>query len=146
MEYGIGSVGRVALIKFSQDEDIMVGIEGICEKEKIISAIFYIFGGINSADIVSGPASETFPLDPIISRITKKSEILGIGTVFISEGSPKIHLHAAVSKGDDIKMGCIRGIAKSFLVSEVVLLELVGIDAKRIRDEASGFNLLNILS
>jgi predicted DNA-binding protein with PD1-like motif len=144
MEYSIGKIGRVFLLKFSQDDEFIKGIEGLCVKENVPNAVFYIIGGINNADIVSGPANESFPLEPIMSTIDKKSEILGIGTVFSSDGVAKIHLHAAVSKGDKIKAGCIRGKAKTFLVSEVVMFELNDIDAKRVRDEASGFNLLKI--
>jgi predicted DNA-binding protein with PD1-like motif len=144
MEYSVGNVGRVFLLRFSQDDEFIREIEGLCAKEGVQNAVFYIIGGINSAKIVSGPAGESSPIIPMISAIDKKSEILGIGTVFISDGVPKAHLHAAVSKGDDVKAGCIRGDAKTFLVSEVVMLELTGIDAKRIKDEKTGFNLLKI--
>jgi predicted DNA-binding protein with PD1-like motif len=144
MEYSVGNIARVFLIRFSQDDEFVKEIETLCEKEKVSCAVFYIIGGINSAEIVSGPKGESMPPEPIVSSIDKKSEILGIGTVFISDGKPKIHLHAAVAKGDDIKVGCIRKNAKTFLISEVVLQELSGIDAKRVKDDASGFNLLTI--
>ena len=144
MEYSVGKIGRTFLIKFSQDDEFTNEIEQLCVKEGVGNAIFFIIGGINNADIVSGPMNESLPPIPILSTINKKSEILGIGTVFPSDNQPKIHLHAAVSKGDAIKVGCIRGEAKTFLVSEVVMLELIGIDAKRVRDEESGFNLLKI--
>ncbi len=144
MEYSIGKINRAVLIKFTQDDDIINNIQGMCAKEGICSAIFYVIGGINNADIVSGPAKERFPLEPIFSTIDKKSEILGIGTVFMADGAPMVHLHAAVAKGDKIKVGCLRGMTKSFLITEIVLLELTGIDAKRVLDDQSGFKLLNI--
>ena len=144
MEYSVGKVGRVFLLKFSQDDEFIREIEGLCKKENVSCAVFYIIGGINSADIVSGPSNEDMPPIPILSSIDKKSEIVGIGTVFLVDRAPKIHLHAAVSKGDDIRVGCIRGNARTFLVSEVVMLELNDIDAKRVFDKESGFNLLKI--
>jgi len=144
LEYSVGKIGRAFLLKFAQDEDFLNEIEGLCKKESVQCAIFYIIGGINSADIVSGPALETLPPLPILRSIDKKSEVLGIGTIAPVDGEPKIHLHAAVSKGDAIKMGCIRSNTKTFLISEVVMLELDGIDAKRVHDPESGFNLLSI--
>jgi len=133
-------------MNFSQDDDFLNDIKSLCKKENVGNAVFHIIGGVNSAEIVSGPENETLPVRPINSRVSLKSEILGTGTIFLCEGEPTIHLHAAVAKGDDIKLGCIRGETKTFLISEVTMFEILGVEAKRVKDAESGFNLLQVLT
>jgi len=41
-------------------------------------------------------------------------------------------------------MGCLREKSKVFLLSEIVVLELLGIEALRERDERTGLALLKI--
>ena len=45
--------------------------------------------------------------------------------------------------GQDI-VGCPRGGAKTFLILEVTIVEIVGIEASRKLDPATGWNLLRV--
>ena len=78
-----------------------------------------------------------------VERFEDAREILGIGTLFLNEaGQPKLHLHAAIGKGSVALAGCPREGADCWLVDEVVILELAGVQARRVKDAKSGFDLL----
>ena len=55
-----------------------------------------------------------------------------------------MHLHASMGRGDNHIVGCPRGGASIFLILEVTIIEIEGIDAERKTDPASGFELLRI--
>ena len=60
------------------------------------------------------------------------------------EGRPKIHMHAALARKDELLIGCLRGKSEVFLVSEIVLFELLEIEALREKDERTGLSLLKL--
>jgi predicted DNA-binding protein with PD1-like motif len=49
-----------------------------------------------------------------------------------------------MGRGDNHIVGCPRGGASIFLILEVTIIEIEGIDAERKTDPASGFKLLRI--
>lgn len=49
-----------------------------------------------------------------------------------------------VGRDRDVIVGCPRVNADCWLVNEVVIMELVGVEAKRVLDEKSGFELLKV--
>jgi len=53
-------------------------------------------------------------------------------------------LHAALAKGDECLMGCLRGKSKVFLLEEVIIFELLGIGASREKDVGTGLSMLRI--
>ena len=60
------------------------------------------------------------------------------------EGQTKIHLHVALARKDELLMGCLRGKSEVFLVSEIVLFELLEIEALREKDEELDCPSLNL--
>jgi uncharacterized protein len=70
-------------------------------------------------------------------------ETLGVGTIYCDENGPKLHIHAAMAKGEKVMAGCPRGGASIFLIMEVTIIEILGVDAKRLPD-ACGLNLLRV--
>jgi len=71
----------------------------------------------------------------------------GVGTLFPDEaGRPVLHLHAAFGRDDQVTAGCIRRGVTTWVIGEVVVIELVGNDAVRRVDPASGFGLLDLRS
>jgi predicted DNA-binding protein with PD1-like motif len=58
----------------------------------------------------------------------------------------KIHLHAALAKGDKVLMGCLREKSKVFLLEEIIIFELLGIDTVREKNDKTGLLLLKIFS
>ncbi|MBA4417473.1 MAG: DUF296 domain-containing protein [Syntrophus sp. (in: bacteria)] len=145
MKYQVGGVGKVVVVRFEDEDDILQGLSDIVKKEEIVSAVFYLVGGIKTGDIVVGPERDEMPPAPIWRHITESHEAVGIGTIFRHKDEPKIHFHGAYGKRDSIKMGCLRDAAKTFLIMEAIILEIKGIHAIREMDPVSGMILLKLL-
>jgi predicted DNA-binding protein with PD1-like motif len=144
MKYQVGRTGRVIVARFEDREDIIEGIAAIAKKENIRSAVFNLIGGIKAGRIVVGPEEETLPPKPVWRDIRESTEVIGIGTIFWQENEPKIHLHGSFGKRDTVKVGCLRGTSETFLVLEVIIIEIDGIDAMRELDKKSGLVLLKL--
>jgi predicted DNA-binding protein with PD1-like motif len=145
MEYTVGTAGRVIAARLFEGEELYESIESIAEKEKIKSAAVLITGGIRKADVVVGPKTETPKIEPNFKKFQGPGEVLGVGTIYCDDtGKPKLHLHAGMGRGDKYIVGCPRGGASIFLILEVTIIEITGIDAKRETDPLTGFKLLRI--
>ena len=145
MEYAVGRAGRIIAARLFEGENLYESIESIAEKEEIKSAAVLITGGIRKADVVVGPKTETPKIEPEFLNFTGPGEVLGVGTLYCDdEDKPKLHLHAGIGKGAKPIVGCPRSGASIFLILEVTIIEITGIDAKRESDPTSGFKLLRI--
>jgi len=142
MEYTSTEIGRIFIAKFSNDEDMLEGLKKLFVKEQIDSAIFFIVGAIKQSNIVSGPKRDIIPPKPYWQSIDKAHEIIGIGNMFKSENEPKIHLHTTFARKDEIRMGCIRDLAKVFLLVEAIVFELIGANLFKSIDENTGLLML----
>ena len=144
MKYQIGKTGRVVVARFEDKEDILQNISEIAIKENMRSAIFYLIGGIRQGRVVVGPEKEELPPKPVWKDIQESHEVVGMGTIFWQGNEPKIHFHGAFGKKDMIKVGCLRGASQTFLVLEVIIIEIEGIHAQRELDPSSGLVLLKL--
>ena len=144
MKYQVGQVGRVIVARFEDREDILENIAAIAKKENIRNAVFNLIGGIKKGSIVVGPEEETLPPKPVWRDIQESTEAIGVGTIFWQENEPKIHFHGSFGKKDVVKVGCLRGVSETFLVLEVIIFEIQGIDARRELDQATGLTLLKL--
>ena len=144
MKYQVGNIGRVVVARFEDKDDVLGNLSSIAKKEGISAAAFYLVGGMREGKIVVGPEKDEFPPVPVWKELGETHEVVGFGTVFNQDNEPKVHLHAAFGKGDSVKVGCLRGNSKTFLVLEAVILELSGINAIRELDPVSGVNILKL--
>jgi len=144
MEYSVGNVGRVVVVRLSEGDELYECIEAIAAKESIASAAVFITGGIRKADVVVGPKQETPEIIGDFRKFVGPGEVLGVGTIYSDGDHPKMHMHAAMGKGDQVMVGCPRGGANVFLVLEVTIIEIVGTTARRELDEGSGIKLLTV--
>ena len=144
MDYSVGKPGRVIVARLYEGEEIFESIETIARKEGIRSAAVMITGGIRKADIVVGPETEKPKIIPRHTDFEGPGEVLGVGTIYWNDDNPKLHLHTAIGKDDEVTVGCPRTGTHTFLILEVTIIEITGIDAKRILDPATGFKLLNL--
>lgn len=144
MRYRVGNLGRVMIMRLEDGEDAISSISAAVKKEGIRAAVFYLVGGLKGAKVVVGPEREEMPPVPIWREIGESHEIIGIGTIFYQDGEPKVHLHAALGKRDQVKVGCVRERAETFLVLEAIILELSGIEATREFDPSTGLSLLRL--
>lgn len=139
MEYTKGRIGRVFTVRIDHGDDLILELIKLAELECIESAVFVLLGALKEAKLVTGPKKSIIPPEPVWSGFEDAHEILGIGDIFIMDGKPKIHLHAGAGRGDNVKLGCLRGESEVFMVAEAFVFELEGISARRIADTEQGF-------
>ncbi|MBT0666123.1 DUF296 domain-containing protein [Geobacter pelophilus] len=146
MQYQVGKSGRIVVARFTDGEDIIGGVSDICRKENIRAAYFSIVGGIRRGRYVVGPESEDMPPVPVWRELSESHEATGFGTIFWYEDQPKLHFHGSYAKGDSVKGGCLREDSETFLVLEVVITEILDVNAVRELDPDSGMVLLTLRS
>jgi predicted DNA-binding protein with PD1-like motif len=142
MEYKVGKTGRVIAARLFEGEDIYESIEQIARKEDIKAAAVLITGGFRRASVVVGPKQEKPKIVGEFKDFAGPGEVLGVGTIYCDDEGPKLHIHTAIGKGDQTIVGCPRGGAKTFLVLEVTIIEMKGIQARRKTDKERGLSLL----
>lgn len=144
MEYSVGKAGRVIAARLFEGEDLYESVEQIACREGIRCAAVLITGGFRKADVVVGPKQETPRIEADFHAFTGPGEALGVGTIYCDDAGPKLHLHAAMGKVGNNLIGCPRGGARIFLILEVTIIEIVGIEARRKLDPETGWNLLRV--
>jgi predicted DNA-binding protein with PD1-like motif len=144
MEYAVGKTGRIIAARLFEGEELYESIETIAKKENIESAAVFITGGFRKAKVVVGPKVEKPKIVPNFKEYKGAGEVLGVGTIYCDKDGPKLHIHTAIGRGNKQIVGCPRGGAKIFLVLEVTIIEIKGINASRKPDRKTGFNLLRI--
>ena len=145
MKYTQGTIGRVFLVKFENNDILIANLSGLAKKEKIKAATIIFIGALKQGDLVTGPKQPVIPPEPNKVAFKDGWEVMGIGTLFTNAKGPQIHIHASMGKKNKALTGCVRGDSKVFLVIEAVLLELKGIKAQKDIDPATGLNLLRII-
>ena len=144
MEYSVGKTGRVIAARLFEGEDVQVSIEEIARREDVRCAAVLITGGFRQANVVVGPQREEPTIEPQFQAFAGPGEGLGGGTIYWSDAGPKLHIHTAIGKGGDNLVGCPRNGTKTYLILEVTIIEITGIEGKRQRDPKSGLNLLRL--
>lgn len=142
MEYAVGKAGRVIAVRLYEGEDLYECIESVAAKENIKCAAVFITGGIRKASVVVGPKQEKPKIVGNFEEFDGPGEVLGVGTIYCDDEGPKLHIHSAIGKGDQTVVGCPRGGASVFLILEVTIIEIEGIEASRKFDPETGLNLL----
>jgi predicted DNA-binding protein with PD1-like motif len=146
MQYSVGTTGKVIVARLETGEPIYSSVEGLAKKENIRCAVVWIIGSMSHGGVVVGPRNEDeIPLQVLTERFDDARELLATGTLFPNAGgSPKLHMHAAIGKGRNALVGCPREGADCWLVDEVVIMELIDVNAKRLKDAKTGLELLTI--
>ena len=142
MEYAIGRTGRIIAVRLFEGEDLYESVHKIAQKERIQSAAVLITGGFRKADVIVGPKQEKPKIIGNRKEFVGPGEVLGVGTIYCDDDGPKLHIHTAIGKKDDAMVGCPRGGAETFLILEVTIIEIEGLNGLRKFDEASGLKLL----
>ncbi|KPK36039.1 MAG: hypothetical protein AMJ65_16810 [Phycisphaerae bacterium SG8_4] len=142
MEYAVGRTGRIIAARLFEGEDLYESIHEIARAESIESAAVLITGGFRRANVVVGPVQEEPKIVPDFKDFTGPGEVLGVGTIYCDDQGPKLHMHTAIGKADGVMVGCPRDGTKTFLILEVTIIEIEGLNARRKPDDKTGFNLL----
>lgn len=145
MDYQIGNPGRIIVARLHENDPVYESIRTICSTGSVESAVFWIIGGVKNVEVVTGP--EDFmarPIRSISEKLDGVHEILGVGTVFPdASGEPTIHMHASLGHDSHTVTGCPRIQLDCWLINELIIQEINGVEASRIKDE-SGFTLLTV--
>jgi predicted DNA-binding protein with PD1-like motif len=144
VEYQTGQIGRVIVARGFDGEDVYDEIESLAAREKIGSAAVLLLGGLRSGKVVVGPKSPEPPIEPVFREFDDAREIAGVGTIFCDDEGAKLHLHAAIGRGDETLAGCARGGAKVFCVLEAIIFEIKGVNASRKTDPQLALKLLSL--
>ena len=145
MDYTEGRLGRVFVARLEDGESVYEVVEEIASKESISAAAVLAIGGMRKGKVVTGPQNTTGKVVPHYEEFDDARELVGVGTVFQSEGKPMLHFHAGIGRRDTALVGCPRAGMAVYLVLEVVIIEFVGLQADTALDEASGLTLLRML-
>ena len=161
MRYTRGSIGRIFLLKFEDDDIVLDELDKFARREKLKAATFIFLGALKKGHIVTGPKKPVIPPEPNWKKFKDGWEVMGVGTIFTggkavpcTGGAPKgrrlvqgpqIHIHTSMGKKDKVITGCVRKDSKVFLVIEAIVFELKGVKATKDLDPSTGLNLLQIL-
>lgn len=139
-----GKHGRIFVIRLEDGDRIPDCIIHFAKENQVSAAQVLLLGGINGGQVVVGPRdSDQMPPDAMLLPVDGAHEVIGVGLLVPGEdGLPSLHLHAALGRSGQTLTGCLRPGVDTWLVGEVILHEIVGLNAKRIMDPKSGFALL----
>lgn len=144
MDYSVGQVGRVVVARLFEGEDLHTCIDKIAREANIRCASVLIVGGFRAAAVVVGPEQEKPQIVPRFTAFTGPGEVLGVGSIYWDEAGPRLHIHTAIGKHGENLVGCPRHDVKAFLVLEVTIIEIAGIEGTRQLDPGSGMKLLHL--
>jgi len=136
--------GRVFIIRLEDGDVVPECIERFAAENGVTRGHVVLVGGIGSGDIVVGPrVSDAIPPDPVTIPLDGAHEIAAVGVLMPGEdGKSVLHIHGALGRMGKTTTGCLRMGVKTWLVGEAILYEIVGSNAVRVKDPATGFPLL----
>ncbi|MFH0913424.1 MAG: DUF296 domain-containing protein [Candidatus Omnitrophota bacterium] len=98
MQYTTGTIGRVFLVKFKDDDILIDKLVGLARKEKIRAATLIFLGALKKGDLVTGPKRAAIPPQPNKLSFQDGWDVMGIGTIFTNKSGPQIHIHSSMGK------------------------------------------------
>lgn len=144
MKHSEARTGRTFVIRLEDGDRLPDALEAFAREHDIERASCIIVGGIGGGRLVVGPEEPSArPVVPMLHEMDGVHEIAGVGMIFPSEdGTPRLHMHGALGRAGRTRTGCVRPGVTVWQVCEVVLTELISNPARRVRDPATGFELL----
>ncbi len=145
MKYSEATQGRAFVIRLEDGDILHECIERFATEHDINAASLIAVGGADRGSrLVVGPEeSRSRVIKPMEYELEDAHEISGTGTLFPdADGNPVLHMHLACGRSGETVTGCVRAGVRVWHVMEIILRELVGTDAKRLKDDVTGFELL----
>jgi predicted DNA-binding protein with PD1-like motif len=146
MKFSQGKEGRIFVIRLEDGKVIHETLEHFATEHHIVAATVSIIGAADKGSkLVVGPEKhDAMPPRPMEYTLPEVHEMTGVGTIFPNEnGQSILHMHIACGRQGDAVAGCVRKGVRIWKTAEVVIREIVGTNAKREMDPATGFELLN---
>ncbi|MDK9707189.1 MAG: DNA-binding protein [Desulforhopalus sp.] len=145
MKFSQARQGRVFILRLEDGEIVHEVIEQFAVDQNITAAALTILGGADDGSkLVVGPLDDRgLPLHPMERVLEYAHEVSGTGTLFPdADGRPLLHMHMACGRQGETITGCIRSGVKVWRVMEVIILELLDTQARRLVEEPLGLKLL----
>lgn len=145
MRYAVGSVGRVLVIRLEDGDVLHECVERAARENGLTRGAVLALGGADAGSrMVVGPRDgRAEKIEPMLSQLAGESELAAVGTLFPDEhGQPSLHMHASAGRDGRSVTGCVRAGVKVWLIQEVVVIEILGTEARRAKDPRTGFHLL----
>lgn len=147
MKYTEGNLGRTFILRLEDGDKLPDTIENFAKDHSIASGFVLFLGGAKkNSKIISGPkrSNDISPI-PIVKKLSGVSESNGVGTIFTnSSGDPILHMHASFGRKKKTVTGCVRKDVDIWLVGEIIIIEIINCNPKRLKDVKSGFELLSV--
>jgi predicted DNA-binding protein with PD1-like motif len=146
MKASEGQLGRVFVIRLEDGDPIPASIERFAEEKKISVGQVILIGGIGDGEVVVGPRrSNEMPPEPMLVPVDGVHEVVGVGIIAPDKkGKPKLHIHASLGRAGKTTTGCLRPGVTTWLIGEVIILEIKGTDAVRLPSDKARFELLEV--
>ncbi len=144
MKSSEGKIGRVFVLRLEDNDRMPDCVERFAADNKIRCAQCTLVGGMDNGNIVAGPEDGSAQRPkPMLQAVGQAHEAVALGTIFPAEdGSPRLHMHAALGREGRTRTGCIRPGLDIWCIGEVVVMEILGVDMIRKKDPQTGFELL----
>ena len=141
-----GKLGRVFVIRLEDGDAVPASIEHFAKKKKISVGQVILIGGIGEGQVVVGPRkSNEMPPEPMLLPVDAAHEVVGVGIIAPGKkGKPNLHIHASLGRSGQTVTGCLRPGVGTWLVGEVIIIEILGTDAVRVPDKKASFDLLQV--
>lgn len=147
MKYSQARLGRVFTVRLEDGDVVHESLQRLAKEEGVQCAAVLLVGGADQGSrVVVGPVDgRAHTVRPMEHVLAGAHEVVGAGTLFPTEtGEPVLHLHAAFGRGAETVTGCARLGVVTWLVGEAIVIELLDNAATRRRDDATGFQLLEV--
>ena len=142
-----GQIGRIFILRLEDGDVVPDCIERFAEEKGITAGQVILIGGIGGGEVVVGPRrSDEMPPEPMLLPLDGAHEVAGVGVLAPGEdGKMALHIHAALGRSGKTITGCLRPGVTTWLVGEAVIFEILGVNAKRVLSEETGFALLEVV-
>lgn len=145
MQVAEGKIGRVFMLRLEDGEIVPDCIEEFAAEKGIKTGQVLFVGGIGEGDVVTGPrTTDEMPPEPMVLPIDGAHEVVAAGIIAPAEGKPVLHIHGSLGRSGKTTTGCLREGVSTWLIGEVIIYEITGIEADRVLDKESGFRLLQL--
>lgn len=143
MKYTLATPGRIFIVKFEPEENILAELKQLIKQENIKSGVVHLIGALANTDVILGPQKKEYPPEPIQYFSEDTKEILALGIFAWENNEPKLHLHAGMGNKKETKLGCLRNNTEVYLTIEGVIQEFTDTNVTRKFDDNFNVSLLN---
>ncbi len=144
MHVSQAALGRTFILRLEDGDVLPHCLERFAKENGLARAVCLLLGGAGEGRLITGPVDGDAPsITPMVHPLEAVHEAAAVGTIFPDEaGEPKLHMHAALGRGEEALVGCVRHGVAIWKLAEVVVIELTETAMSRRVDPTLGFEVL----